>query len=165
MPVAGHSHRGFTGRSLVRSLAPLLLALARENASPRDAPARVRVSSHRAYLVDVVHRACAIGINVLAGPCVLLDGWREFKAWTSVPSRSTRPSVFPTWGRSPRDRRDRGKSIAGWTTGRRLDWTALFLRDVNCPLLLVYSTLTRASTSGRGRALDRSYRAVIETLI
>lgn len=45
---------------------------------------RVRVSS-RAYLVDVLRRACAIGINVL--PARVLDGLREFKA-SAVPSRN-----------------------------------------------------------------------------
>lgn len=37
------------------------------------------VSSRRAYLVDVVRRACAIGINVLPVSCPP-DGLREFKA-------------------------------------------------------------------------------------
>ena len=37
------------------------------------------VSSRRAYLVDVVRRACAIGINVLLVSCPP-DGLREFKA-------------------------------------------------------------------------------------
>lgn len=75
MPLAGRSHRRIhESRTCTRDQSHFLHVRAEKTCT------RVRVSSRRAYLVDVVRRACAIGINVLASR--VLDGLREFKTWT-----------------------------------------------------------------------------------
>lgn len=75
MPLAGRSHRRIhESRTFTRDQSHFLHVRAEKTCT------RVRVSSRRAYLVDVVRRACAIGINVLASR--VLDGLREFKTST-----------------------------------------------------------------------------------
>lgn len=93
------------------------------------------VSSRRAYLVDVVRRACAIGINVLPVSCPP-DGLREFKASARRAfAESTLSSLSLSLSGSSFFIRSRRKGLKeGAFEARASGWIldSLYSRNCNC---------------------------------